>query len=185
MYTWATVCHLPVTIVSVTDGEAACPEVPDLKAVRRRELEAARRDLARTGIDIVHLEIPDGQVEQHRDRVLEALERIAPEGVTVIAPFEHDQHADHDACGLAARQLARLRRVTLAQYPIWAWHQATPAIFSERRLGRFMLSEAAREAKQTAIQRFASQLRDRPGGPIVPPTVLEHFNRAYEMFVLQ
>jgi LmbE family N-acetylglucosaminyl deacetylase len=184
MYTWATVYHLPVTILSVTDGEAACPEIPELKVVRRRELEAARRDLGRDGIEVVHLGLPDGQVEQHRDQVLEALERLVPEESTVLAPFEHDQHADHNACGHAARELARRRNVTLAEYPIWAWHQATPAIFNDCRLGRFLLSEAAQRVKQRAIHRFDSQLRDRPGGPIVPPTVLEHFNRPYEMFVL-
>jgi hypothetical protein len=47
-----------------------------------------------------------------------------------------------------------------------------------------MLTPAAQRAKQSAIQSFQSQLRDRPGGAIVPAHVLEYFARPYEMFVL-
>jgi LmbE family N-acetylglucosaminyl deacetylase len=184
IHTWACLHELPVTIVSVTDGEAACPEIQDLRSVRRRELQAACSELAREGINIVHLGLPDGEVEQHRHELLDSLERITPDGATLVAPFEQDGHPDHNATGRAAWQLARKRDVTLAEYPIWAWHQATPVIFNDLRLGRLVLSPAAREAKQRAIGRFRSQQQERPGGPIVPPTVLEHFNRPYELFVL-
>ena len=71
-----------------------------------------------------------------------------------------------------------------AQYPIWAWHRATPAIFASRALGSFMLSLTAQRAKQSAIRRYDSQLSDRPGEAIVPPHVLEYFARPYEVFVL-
>ncbi len=185
MHTWAGLHHLPVTLISITDGETACPEIHDLRSVRRGELEAACRDLAPEGIDIVRLGLPDGQVERHCDELLEAIKRLTPEHATLVAPFEQDGHPDHNATGRAAWELARQRNVTLAEYPIWAWHQATPVIFNDRRLGRFALSPAAQEAKQSAIRRFHSQLRERPGGPIIPPTVLEHFNRPYETFVLQ
>jgi LmbE family N-acetylglucosaminyl deacetylase len=185
IHTWVALHNLPVTIISVTDGEAACPEIPDLRAVRRRELDLARQDLAAEGIEVVRLGFPDGQVEHHRQELVEALRRLAPDGATIIAPFEQDGHPDHNATGSAARDVARQRDVTFAEYPIWAWHQATPAIFNGRRLGRFELTPAAQEAKQRAIRRFESQLRDRPGGPIVPPSVLEHFHRPYEMFVLE
>src|SRR5580692_8282234 len=52
IHTWAARHGLPVVIVSVTDGEAACPEIPNLAAVRRSELEAARRELGSEGIDL-------------------------------------------------------------------------------------------------------------------------------------
>ena len=57
-------------------------------------------------------------------------------------------------------------------------------IITHKKIGRFTLSPGAQRAKQTAIQRFQSQLRDRPGGAIVPRHVLEYFARPYEMFVL-
>jgi LmbE family N-acetylglucosaminyl deacetylase len=187
MYTWATLHNFPVTIISVTDGETACPEIPELRAIRRRELDAARHDLARNGIEVEHLGLPDGQVEHYRRELIDSLLRLVPEDATIVAPFELDGHPDHYATGQVAWQLARQRHLTLAEYPIWAWHQATPAIFMDLRLGRFDLTPEAQEAKQRAIRRFESQLRNRPGGagPIIPPDVLEHFNRPYEMFVLQ
>jgi LmbE family N-acetylglucosaminyl deacetylase len=185
MYTWATVHHFPVTIISVTDGEAACPENADSRTIRRHELDVARHDLSRGGIDVVHLGLPDGQLKHHRNQLLESLLRLTPENATIVAPFELDGHPDHNATGEVAWQLARQRKATLAEYPIWAWHHATPVIFNDLRLGRFELSPAAQEAKHNAIHRFHSQLRERPGGPIIPPSVLEHFHRPYEIFVLQ
>jgi LmbE family N-acetylglucosaminyl deacetylase len=186
IHTWATTHGLPVLIVSVTDGEAACPEITGLGAIRRHELAAAVHELAPGGIEAVHLQLPDGQVGQHRTELATALDKITPNGprVTIVAPFEQDGHPDHDAAGGVAKEVARSHGATFAQYPIWAWHQATPAIFAARDVGRFMLTPAAQRAKQSAIQRFQSQLRDRPGGAIVPAHVLEYFARPYEMFVL-
>jgi LmbE family N-acetylglucosaminyl deacetylase len=183
IHTWAA-RSLPVVIISITNGEAACPEVRDLAVVRRGELLAARDELAPAGIDIVHLNLPDGGVNEHAEEVANAIRAITPRGATLIAPFEHDGHPDHDAAGRIARDVAASCNATLAQYPIWAWHHATPHLFAGERLGRFALSFTAQRAKQTAIQQFRSQLRDRPGGAIVPEHVLGHFARSYEVFVL-
>jgi LmbE family N-acetylglucosaminyl deacetylase len=184
IHTWATSNRLPVTIISVTDGEAARPDDSDLGATRRRELYAALQDLAPEGVDVVHLALPDGRVSQHTEELMLAIERVASEEVTIVAPFEQDGNPDHNAASDAAREVAVRLGVTLAKYPIWAWYQMTPAIFNERLLGRFMLSPSAQRTKQSAIRRFESQLRDRPGGPIVPAHILEYFARPYEMFVL-
>lgn len=185
IHTWATVCNLPVTIVSVTDGEAARPDVAGLAAMRRRELGVACQDLApEGGIDIVYLGLPDGHVNQHSKALIAAIERVIAGEATIVAPFERDGHPDYNATSDAAREVAQRHGVLLAQYPIWAWYQMTPAIFNARRLGRFMLSPAAQRAKQSAIHRFESQLSDRPGGAIVPAQALEYFARPYEMFVL-
>ncbi len=184
IYTWATLHNLPVTIVSVTDGEAARPEVPELAALRRRELAAACQDLAPEGIQIVHLGLPDGRVSEHREYLVAAIDQIITEETAIVAPFEFDGHPDHNATSDAARTVAQRRGLLLAQYPIWAWYQMTPVIFNERRLGSFMLSPSARKAKQSAIHRFESQLSDRPGGAIIPAHVLGYFARPYEIFVL-
>jgi LmbE family N-acetylglucosaminyl deacetylase len=183
IHTWAA-RQLPVLIVVVTDGEAACPEIPNLAAVRIGESEAARSELASTGIELVHLHLPDGSVGQHRAELAAALCDITPDGATIVAPFEHDGHPDHDATGQVAREVAHKRDAQFAQYPIWAWHRETPAVFDSYSLGSFMLSSAAQRAKQRAIRCYRSQLSDRPGGAIVPSHVLEYFARSYEVFVL-
>jgi LmbE family N-acetylglucosaminyl deacetylase len=184
IHTWTSVHNLPVTIVSVTDGEAARPEVSGLAATRRRELGAACQDLAPQGIHIVHLGLPDGRVSEHSNELIAEIERVIAGEATIVAPFEGDGHPDHNSTAHAAREVARDHGMLLVQYPIWAWYHMTPVIFNERRLGRFMLSPSAQQAKQSAIQRFESQLSARPGGAIVPAHVLEYFARPYEMFVL-
>jgi LmbE family N-acetylglucosaminyl deacetylase len=184
IHTWAIRYKLPVVIASVTDGEAACPEIPNLAAIRRSELEAALSDLASTGIDLVHLQLPDGSVSHHEQELAAALSDITPDRATIIASFEDDGHPDHDAVGRIARDVAGSRGAMFAQYPIWAWHRTTPATFTSRALGSFALSPAAQRAKENAIRRFRSQVSDRPGGAIVPAHVLEYFARPYEVFVL-
>jgi LmbE family N-acetylglucosaminyl deacetylase len=130
------------------------------------------------------LQLPDGSVSHHQQELAAALSDLTPDRATIIAPFEHDGHPDHDAVGRIAREVADSRDAMFAQYPIWAWHRATPAIFASRALGSFMLSPAAQRAKQNAIRRYRSQVSDRPGGAIVPAHVLEYFARPYEVFVL-
>lgn len=183
IHTWAR-CQLPVTVIAVTDGEAACPETADLASIRHTELRAALHSLSADSAQIIRLAIPDGHVRSCRARLAEALRSVISGQVTIVAPFECDGHPDHDAAGEVAREIARKSNVPLAAYPIWAWHQATPRVFFGRPLVSFSLSHAAREAKRRAIQCYASQLRERPGGAIVPAHVLTYFNRPHEVFVL-
>lgn len=183
IYTWSR-HRQPVTIISVTDGEAACPEVIDLASIRCRELQAALRCLGVDEANIIRLRVPDGRVGQFRPLLAEAIASAVTPATTLIAPFDRDGHPDHDAAGAVALEVAHKHRTPLGAYPIWAWHQATPRIFSGLRTVRFTLSAAARAAKHAAIQRHASQLRQRPGGAIVPAHVLAYFKRSYETFVL-
>jgi len=184
IYTWVQ-RRLPVTVISVTDGEAACPEIRELEAIRRAELLCALRMLSCDGaIRLLSLGIPDGHVCEHEEKLAKVLKSVITDDTTLIAPFELDGHPDHDAVGRVARVLAQSYNVGLAQYPIWAWHQATPELLSSRELGSFSLSDDAQVAKRRATSCHASQLRDRPGGAIVPPHVRRYFQRPYEVFLL-
>lgn len=176
--------QLRVTLVSVTDGEDACPEVEDLARLRQSELRHALRTLTPQHIEIIRLGLPDGCVEQSRTALADVLNSLVSQHCLLVGPFEWDGHTDHNATGAVARQIALKRGLTLAAYPIWAWHQATPEIFSGRPIVALSLSPEARAAKQNAIRCYTSQLRERPGGPIVPPHVLAYFDRPYEVFAL-
>jgi LmbE family N-acetylglucosaminyl deacetylase len=186
IHTWAAIRGLPVVIVAVTDGEAACPEIAGLASVRRSELEAARRELAASGIDIVYLQLPDGSVALYREELATALSKIVAgsASVTIVAPYEHDGHPDHDAVGEVSIEVARSCGAVFGRYPIWAWHHGTRSIFAGKTLGAFRLGPAAQRAKQDAIRRYRSQVGDRPGGAIVPAHVLKYFARPCETFVL-
>jgi LmbE family N-acetylglucosaminyl deacetylase len=176
--------QLRVTVICVTDGEAACPEVEDLARLRQCELRNSLRTLTPQPVQIIQLGIPDGRVEQSRTALAQALNILVSQHCLLVGPFEWDGHTDHNATGAVTRQIALKHGLTQAAYPIWAWHQAAPGIFSGRPIVGLRLSPEARVAKQNAIRCYTSQLGERPGGPIVPPHVLTYFDRPYEAFVL-
>ena len=176
--------HLRVTVISVTDGEAACPEMPHLASRRQAELHAA---LARLGVypaRIIRLGLPDGRVADNAGLLTAVLRAVTPHDALIVAPFERDGHPDHDATSRVAREVASEQGVALATYPIWAWHQAEPEVFSGCRRVNLLLDTEAQAAKHSAIHCYVSQLSERPGGPIVPPHVLTYFDRPYETFLL-
>ena len=190
IHVWAAVRRLPVTVLSVTDGEAAAPELPELADIRHEELRQALQTLAPPGaIDVIRLQVPDGRVDDCGDVLEKAIDETVmshttlSSHITIVAPFRQDGHCDHEASGRAAATIAKRRCVPLAQYPIWAWHHATPSIFSGRALVQFALTPGAQQAKAAAIARYSSQLQDRPGGAIVPAHVLRYFRRPHEVFV--
>lgn len=183
VHSWAMAGH-PVTVISVTDGEAADASREDLDRVRRGELRNALRKLSVLHVNVERLSIADGRVLEHKNRLRAAVrERASAEG-TIIAPYEHDGHPDHDIVGEVCLDAARADGVAIARYPVWAWHHAKPAALASLRWGVYRLGDAARRAKARAMQCFESQLRPPNGPPIVPPRVLAYFERPYEAFLL-
>jgi LmbE family N-acetylglucosaminyl deacetylase len=177
--------HLPVTLLSVTDGEAAYPDWQDLKKHRRAELDCALGVLSPARIPTVRLGLSDGGGAANRPALQEALAALCDHRPTLIAPYERDGHPDHEASGQACLQIAQEYKLPIARYPIWAWHHTRPEDFEGARLGRFALDNATQAAKADAIDCFTSQLA--PGDsriPIVPAHVLDYFKRAFEAFLL-
>jgi LmbE family N-acetylglucosaminyl deacetylase len=175
---------IPVKVISVTDGEAACPEVTRLAQVRRVELVGAMRVLGLATADTIRLGFPDGGIARHEVNLAQSLAACLPCGAILMAPFEFDGHPDHEACARACEVAAHATGAVLARYPIWAWHRGSPELFVAPRPVRFMLRPEIRVAKHSAIAYFRSQLDERPGGAIVPPHVLEYFQQPYEVFLL-
>lgn len=173
-----------VTVMSVTDGEAADPRQPQLDLVRRGELRDALRKLSSIHVNLQRLGLPDGHVGEHRNRLRNAVrQHIDPSG-TLIAPYECDGHPDHEAVGQVCLEIARTEGTPIARYPVWTWHHTEPEALVSSRWGLFPLSLAAQRAKKRALQSFRSQLAPSRGTPIVPPHVLEHFQRPYEAFLI-
>jgi LmbE family N-acetylglucosaminyl deacetylase len=175
---------LPVTIFSVTDGEAADPGRRGLDLIRRRELRNALRILTSVHVNIERSAIPDGKVVEHANRLRNLIAEHVTADTTIIAPYEHDGHPDHEIVGQICTEVARAARVALARYPVWTWHHTDPDAVKSLQWVRFPLTAAAQRAKAHALQCFASQLRPASGVPIVPPHVLTYFHRTYEAFVL-
>jgi LmbE family N-acetylglucosaminyl deacetylase len=177
--------HHPVALVSVTNGEAAYPDWQDLGAHRSAELDRALGVLRASGIYRVQLGLADGAGEANMPALRKALAILCEPRPTLIAPYEHDGHPDHQAAGEVCLQMARKFDLPIARYPIWAWHHRHPSDFQGLRIGRFVLDAATQAAKAEAVNCFTSQLA--PGAsraPIVPAHVLNYFTRNFEAFLL-
>jgi LmbE family N-acetylglucosaminyl deacetylase len=183
IHSWASAGR-PVTVVSVTDGEAAFPAWQRLDLVRREELRGALRKLSLTHVSLIRVGLPDGKVAQYRNRLRNALLALIDPTITLIAPYERDGHPDHDAIGDVCCGLARSHGIDIARYPVWTWHHSEPASLEEARWVKYPLSLEARRAKARAIQCFASQLQPASAAPVVPRHVLTHFERSFEAFLI-
>ena len=173
-----------VTVLSVTDGEAAYPGWRDLGKVRRLEAYHALSILLPDRLTIVRLGIPDGAVSAHRAALYEAVDRLASPTTTLVAPYEEDGHPDHEVTGEVCLQVARHRELSIWRYPVWMWHHSSPATLDNQPWGKFELSAETRQTKNMAMQCFASQLRPPARNPIIPAHVLPYFMRPFEVFLL-
>jgi LmbE family N-acetylglucosaminyl deacetylase len=172
-----------ITVITVTDGEAARSDLPRPGTVRRREMRAALSCLSGRYIQWHRLGLPDGNVIGHESIVERAIKMRLPAEATLVAPFEHDGHPDHESVARVCITLARRRGLPVLRYPIWAWHHSAPGTWQNGEFVRFELSPAAQLAKSRAIRCFASQLDGSSADPVMPSHVLDYFNRPYEAFL--
>jgi LmbE family N-acetylglucosaminyl deacetylase len=174
----------PVTILSVTDGEAAYPDWKGLARIRHTELRDALQTLGASHVSVIRLGIPDGCVAARVRQLKKAIITAATAGSTIIAPYEKDGHPDHEAAGRVCCELARLDGFYVARYPIWMWHHGEPSTLKKMNCRKFMLDEATRRAKADATQRFSSQRAPADRAPIVPDRLMDYFSRPYEVFLI-
>lgn len=152
---------VPVTVIAATDGEQAYPGVVSprlLGAHRRREHRTA---LAALGVPASHehrLGLPDSGLGAHMDRLAEALAPHLSRDVLLVAPWEHDVHADHEACGRAAVRASEAADVLLVQGLFWTWHWRGPEHLPVERLRALVLSQDARGRRARALDAHRSQL---------------------------
>ena len=171
-----------VTIVAVTDGENAYPDIADLGEVREREQTAA---LARLGVGPDHirrLRFLDSSVAVSEQRLLDVLLTLVSSDVHVVAPWQRDFHPDHEACGRAAEAAAKIRQTKLTSYFFWTWHRGTPASLDGLRLVSFPLTKSERVAKHDALLCHQSQLKHASGSPILPEDLLGPALRPFEVY---
>ena len=179
-----------VDVVVCSDGESARPGA---SASARRQLAQRRADevgaavaslSARAPVRLQRWGLPDGRLERCGVELRERLAPLVAAADVVVAPWPGDGHPDHESVGLAARGAVAVSTTTapLLEYPIWAWHWATPELLAGDTVIGVPLSPSARRAKAAAIACHESQ----HGGddPILPAAVQAHFRRAEEFFVV-
>jgi LmbE family N-acetylglucosaminyl deacetylase len=184
----------PIEVLAVTDGEASHPIAVadgalDLRSLRDRERATALRRLGWSAPAVTRLGLPDGGVSGHLHGLTATLSALLCPGDLCLAPWWHDGHPDHDACGRAALAATTSTGATLAGYLVWAWHWATPRgpHLPWVHCRRFDLSRRQTARKRWATAAFVSQTKplgpDHERVPLLPSPLLRRYWRPYEVFV--
>ncbi len=175
---------LRVTVIAVTDGEAAYPEMPGLAETRRFEQEQALAVIGVPPGNIVRLKMHDGNVAAHEADLVRELVRLVDGDSLIAAPWVFDSHPDHEACGRAAALAAEIAGCSLLSYFFWTWHRFRPHALEELKPRRFDLDANLQNAKAQALAQYRSQLQRKEGDPILPASLLAPARRSFETFVI-
>jgi LmbE family N-acetylglucosaminyl deacetylase len=183
-----------ILIVAVTDGEASHPNSKlasgvDLRSIRARESVTALGRLGIPNPGIVRLQIPDGQVTTNLERLEAELVRLVRSTDLCLAPWDKDGHPDHDASGMAARNIRAATGNDLLHYLVWALHWADPEgtdlPWHACRRHELSMSQCARKRRATLA--FRSQIRplgmSEGEAPVLPLGVLRRHWLDHELFL--
>lgn len=175
----------PVDVVAVTDGEAAYADVDErrLAAQRRREQQASLEVLGLAPSRIRRLGLPDGNVARHTDEITAAIVECG--NAVVVAPWRHDHHCDHEACGRAARAAASELDGEVFGGLFWAWHRTPTDAFAGNQLVALDLSETAWSRRRRALEQHRSQLEHDEGTPVLTDELLEPIRWRREYYVVE
>ena len=175
-----------VTIVAVTDGEAAYPSwpAPGLARVRQGEQARALHMLDVPARSTIRLHLPDGKVADHEPELTEVLAALAAPGDLVVAPWVHDWHPDHEACGRAARDATMRCGAGLLGSLFWAYHRVDPFVHPALEVAKLHLTKPEANRRANALNAHRSQIQTTRHDPILDPKLTEHLDRNTEHFVI-
>lgn len=156
-----------IMIAAVTNGENAYAGYEGLGELRIREQTLAAGRLGIGSENLMRLQIADTEVSLHRSTIVERLRPFITSQTHILAPWPSDFHPDHEACGVAAQELAQQTGARLTFYFFWTWHRGTPALLEGLDLHSFTLSVEQQTAKAEALAFHASQLHHPSGDPIL------------------
>jgi LmbE family N-acetylglucosaminyl deacetylase len=174
-------------LVAVTNGERSHLGHGSIGALARRratETAVALRALGAQGAEVIRLGLPDGGLAKREDKLANVVAPLVEGFDLCLAPWDHDQHPDHEAAGRVARKAAS---GVFYSFPVWMWHWASPGdprVPWDRAL-RVPLAPRTVSRKRAAITCFTSQTEDRGHrlGPVLAPGMIAHFTRTVEVLL--
>ena len=192
--------NIPVDVLLVTDGTQSHPnstshDADQRRDVREQELRDAVEALGGTASRVLFWRKPDTQVPPvdspfGKTAVTELLGYLtAGDYRTVLTPYRHDPHGDHEATtallDLAVLQLGA--PLTVLQYLVWLGHQGEAPWPSPDRfeIRRFAVDAALRSKKQAALAAHRSQFGDVFEGPgfTLPSHLTATVDRPFELYL--
>jgi LmbE family N-acetylglucosaminyl deacetylase len=175
--------HIRVSLLAVTDGEAAYSDSPMLGETRRMEQVEAAEALGLPREALIHLRFPDSAVAQSESALADQIAACIDSNTLLVAPWAADPHPDHEACGRAAATAARRKGCRLVSYFFWTWHRVGPENLAGLPLVRLVLSAGALRRRARALACHRSQLHRIDGAPILPGELLAPARRPFETFI--
>jgi LmbE family N-acetylglucosaminyl deacetylase len=188
----------PPVVLVLTDGAGSHPGSAAYPPARLTQL---RQQEAREAVRLLGL--PPGRIHfaGHPDTAaptggpafdtavdeVSALCRASGIG-TLLAPWRHDPHCDHEAADLLARAVAGKLGLRHLSYPVWGW--TLPANHPLPEMPDGLRLDISRDlpAKAKAIMAHRSQygglITDDPAGFTLPAELLQVFERPYETFLV-
>jgi LmbE family N-acetylglucosaminyl deacetylase/SAM-dependent methyltransferase len=197
-----------VDVLLCTAGEASHPDsttmTPEqLAAVRIEEFGSAMEVLGLAG-HWRFLGLPDGGLNARKPEISaqlretinrqssqagqtgQALPSRQPQQLAIVAPYRADGHADHDAVGEVAAEVALEDGHALLEYPIWYWLWASPEDPAWRSWARLPLDPEQQTGKTAAMAAHTSQTRPLSAlagdEALLGEGFLKHFQRPFETF---
>ena len=187
----------PPLVVVLTDGTGSHPgsgEVPPdaLRRLREQETADAVRHLGlRDADDLVFLRLRDSAAPHAGPEFDAAVSAIAAHSdgcETICATWGGDPHCDHEAADRMAQAVAARTGMRRLAYPVWGWALPDDAAVPGGEVAGWRLDiGASLPAKRAAIAAHRSQhggvIGDDPDGFVLPPSLLEIFDRPFETFL--
>jgi LmbE family N-acetylglucosaminyl deacetylase len=172
-----------ITLVLASRGEAS--HAHSIAETRREECAEAMAEIAPRSA-VIELNIPDGELREHRDLLRDGVRKAIRDAELIIAPWRGDGHRDHRIAGEVAVEIADEAGIAVLEYPLWMWHWAEPE-HSEvpwDHLVTLELDAPSRAAKHAALSKYRSQREALDGvAPIIHEGMAAHFSRKFETFV--
>jgi LmbE family N-acetylglucosaminyl deacetylase len=144
--------QIAVTLLAVTDGEAAYPDVPDLGRTRRVEQAHAAEALGVSRDAVISPGLPDSAVPESEPGLTDRIEGCINSDTLLVAPWRRDPHSDHEACGRAAATAASRTGATLICYFFWSWHRLCPDCLNGLPLRRLAREHDRLNAEERSIR---------------------------------
>lgn len=176
---------VPVVIVAVTDGEASHDGV-DREHMRRQRQSEQQDALGILGVsvdDAQRLGLPDGEVPANEHRLMELLLGIVKPQDLLVAPWVHDHHSDHEACGRAAQRVARLHRCSTVGSLVWGPVRTDPLESPPGPLLELALSPALHQLRLEAMESHRSQTAPINGQTVLIDELLNRLRAPVEWYV--
>lgn len=107
---------------------------------------------------------------------------------SLLAPWRHDPHCDHEAADLLARVVAGRLGLRHLSYPVWGWtlpaDHSLPEMPDGLRLDISLDLAAKTEAIMAHRSQYGGLITDDPTGFTLPAELLRVFERPYETFLV-